>query len=56
MMHRDGWDGNRISNPTAFAWYIWERGYIGKPELHRTWWKPGAEIQARLRKVVGTRP
>jgi hypothetical protein len=26
MMHRDGWTGNRVSNPTAFAWFVWERG------------------------------
>ena len=35
MMHRDGWTGNRVSNPTAFAWFVWERGYTGKPEIDR---------------------
>jgi hypothetical protein len=56
MMHRDGWDGNRASNPTAFAWYVWERDYIGKPEIDRISWKRGAEIQASPRKAAGTRP
>jgi hypothetical protein len=35
MMHRDGWTGNRVSNPTAYAWYVWQRGYRGKPEINR---------------------
>ena len=35
MMHRDGWTGNRISNPTAFAWFVWERGYTGNAKLDR---------------------
>ena len=35
MMHRDGWAGNRVSNPTAFAWFVWERGYTGKSEIDR---------------------
>jgi hypothetical protein len=42
MMHRDGWTGNRVSNPTAFAWYVWERGYTGKPEIDRISWNRGA--------------
>ena len=42
MMHRDSWAGNRVSNPTAFAWYVWERGYPGKPEINRISWNRGA--------------
>ncbi len=42
MMHRDGWAGNRVSNPTAFAWYVWQRGYRGKPEIDRISWNRGA--------------
>ena len=42
MMHRDGWAGNRVSNPTAFAWFVWERGYTGKPEIDRISWNRGA--------------
>ena len=38
MMHRDSWAGNCISNPMAFAWYVWERGYTGKPEINRILW------------------
>ena len=29
MMDRDGWAGNRVSNPTAFAWFVWEHDYTG---------------------------
>ena len=68
MMHRDGWTGNRVSNPTAFAWFVWERGYTGKPEIDRISWQrskpspipPGLshtpELQARLRKAARGRP
>ena len=42
MMDRDGWAGNRVSNPTAFAWFVWERGYTGKPEIDRISWDRGA--------------
>jgi hypothetical protein len=42
MMHRDGWAGNRVSNPTAFAWFVWERSYAGKPEINRISWNRGA--------------
>jgi hypothetical protein len=42
MMHRDGWAGNRASNSVAFAWFVWERGYTGKPEIDRISWDRGA--------------
>ena len=42
MMHRDGWTGNRVSNPTAFAWFVWERGYSGNAEFDRISWNRGA--------------
>jgi hypothetical protein len=38
MMHRDGWIGNRVSNPTAFAWFIWEREHSGPASFHRLSW------------------
>jgi hypothetical protein len=38
MMHRDGWTGNRVSNPTAFAWFVWERGHTGNTKLDRISW------------------
>jgi hypothetical protein len=40
MLHRDGWDGNRVSNPTAFAWFVWDRNHHGPAMLHRILWKP----------------
>ena len=42
MMHRDGWAGNRASNSVAFAWYVWQRGYRGKPEIDRISWNRSA--------------
>ena len=42
MMHRDGWTGNRVSNPTAFAWFVWERGYSGCAAFDRISWTRGA--------------
>lgn len=42
MMHRDGWTGPRVSNPTPFAWFVWDRGHLGPTELHRISWEEGA--------------
>lgn len=40
MMHRDGWEGPKVSNPTAFAWFVWDREHKGPTELHRLTWSP----------------
>jgi hypothetical protein len=40
MMHRDGWDGPRSSSQTAFAWFVFERGYRGPTILDRIGWVP----------------
>ena len=40
MMHRDGWNGPKVSNPTAFAWFVWDRAHQGPTELHRLSWEP----------------
>lgn len=39
MMHRDGWTGPKVSNPTAFAWFVWDRNHSGPTELHRLSWE-----------------
>ena len=39
MMHRDGYEGNRTGSQMNTAWFIWERGFRGHPELHRVDWK-----------------
>jgi hypothetical protein len=39
MMHRDGWEGNKVSNPTAFAWFEWDRAHDGPTELCRISWE-----------------
>jgi len=49
MMHRDGWTGPKVSNPTAFAWFVWDREHRGATELRRLSWEPifaGIEGQA----------
>lgn len=48
MMHRDGWTGPRVSNPTAFAWFAWDRDHDGPTTLHRISWisKPDAQPAA----------
>lgn len=38
MMHRDGWEGNKVSNPTAFAWFVWDRDHSGPTTLNRISW------------------
>lgn len=39
MMHRDGWTGPKVSNPTAFAWFVWDRNHTGATELRRLSWE-----------------
>lgn len=39
MMHRDGWTGNKVSNPTAFAWFVWDRSHTGPTTLNRISWE-----------------
>ena len=33
-MHRGDWEGPRTTGTVAFAWFVWERGYTGKPQLN----------------------
>jgi hypothetical protein len=46
MMHRAGWTGNKVSNPTAFAWFVWDRSHQGPTTLHRLSWEPFADRKA----------
>jgi hypothetical protein len=39
MMHRAGWKGPKVSNPTAFAWFVWDRNHRGATELRRLSWE-----------------
>lgn len=39
MMHRDGWKGSRTTNPTAFAWFKWDRAHTGPAQIHRLTWE-----------------
>lgn len=38
MMHRHGWEGKKGNSGMAFAWFVWERGFTGKPTIHRLSW------------------
>jgi hypothetical protein len=40
MMHRASWAGPRVSNPTAFGWFCWDRTHHGPTTLHRLSWTP----------------
>lgn len=39
MMHRKEWEGPKANSGMAFAWFVWERGYVGAPTLHRLSWE-----------------
>lgn len=39
-LHRDGWDGPRVSNPTAYAWFVWDRAHEGPATINRISWTP----------------
>ena len=34
-MHRDGWEGPHASNKDTHAWFVWERGHVGRPAMYR---------------------
>lgn len=38
MMHRAGWTGPKVTNPTAFAWFCWDRNHVGPTTLNRIAW------------------
>lgn len=50
MMHRDGWDGNKVSSGAAFAWFCWDREHQGPATLHRVFWR---ERQSPLSAAEG---
>jgi hypothetical protein len=35
MMHRDGWTGPKVNNPTAFARFVFDRDHRGPTTMHR---------------------
>ena len=45
-MHRDGWTGPRVSNPNAYAWFVWDRAHCGPAELRRISWTPIVPLPA----------
>jgi hypothetical protein len=40
MNYRAGWDGPKVSNPTTFAWVVWDRTYRGPATINRISWQP----------------
>lgn len=38
MMHRDGWKGPKVTNPTAFAWFVWNTNRKTTTTLSRISW------------------
>lgn len=39
MMHRHGWEGNKVSSAMAFAWFVWEGEWSKPTELRRLSWE-----------------
>jgi len=39
MMHRHGWTGKKASSAIPFAWFCWERGYVGPTTIDRISWE-----------------
>jgi hypothetical protein len=39
MMNRGGWTGPQADSAMAFAWFVWDSGHEGPPELHRISWE-----------------
>ena len=39
MMHREGWSGPKASSATAYAWFIWERQWLGPAQINRISWR-----------------
>jgi len=39
LMHRDGWEGPRNTNTTAFAWFVFDRSHRGAATINRITWK-----------------
>jgi hypothetical protein len=39
MMHRHGWQGNKASNATPFAFFVWDRSHVGPATINRISWE-----------------
>jgi hypothetical protein len=48
MMHRDGWEGRKANSGMAFAWFVWDRSYVGLPTtIHRISWETSDDQEGR---------
>jgi hypothetical protein len=52
-MHREGWQGNRVSSNTPFAWVVWQEG-APRSFPQRVYWKelPGIKKSSHSRKAA----
>lgn len=39
MMHRKDWEGRKANSSMAFAWFVYDRNYVGPTTIHRIDWK-----------------
>jgi hypothetical protein len=54
MMHRANWVGPKVSNPTAFAWFVWDASHAGPSIWDRISWTPTPDASARSIAQFGT--
>ncbi|MHB2265016.1 SAM-dependent methyltransferase [Aliihoeflea sp. PC F10.4] len=51
MMHRDGWEGSKVSSSMNTAWFVWELDadgrYSGPTTINRVDWKELQDVPAR---------
>src|SRR5262245_46805306 len=50
MMHRDQWTGPRANSGMAFAWFVWDRTYVGPTTISRLSWEPNLLQELGLEK------
>ncbi len=39
MMHRGGWEGPAAGSGVAFAWFVWDRRHVARPEIRWFDWR-----------------
>ena len=39
FMHREGWQGNRTTSTTCYAWFVFDGDHRGDPTIKRISWK-----------------
>jgi hypothetical protein len=52
MMHRAGWTGPKVTNPTAFAWFCWDVNHLGAATIDRIEWTDLPQIEGDIAATV----